>query len=169
VWLGGSSLETMGEAARRGWGIMRNFGANEEHRDALEHYTKVAAEHGHLRSGANLLIERFVAVAETEGDAERNLDRLVAAFGQFLAIYAAGGRRELPTTDGEFQVDPAAAKPNRPAIAISGTPEQVVESLQQTIDETGARRVLVETFSSAERRLFADEVMPALRERNAGN
>jgi hypothetical protein len=43
----------------------------------------------------------------------------------------------------------------------------VIESLQQTIDGTGARRLLVELFSTEERRLFVEEVMPTLRERNA--
>ena len=33
------------------------------------------------------------------------------------------------------------------------------------LDETGARRLLVELFSARERRMFMDEVVPALRER----
>ncbi|WP_051939087.1 LLM class flavin-dependent oxidoreductase [Phaeacidiphilus oryzae] len=168
VWLGGSSAETMGFAAARGWNIMRNFGSDQEHRDALDAYVKTAAEHGHTRSGANLMVERFVGVAATEEEAERNLVDLSRAFGAFRAFYAAGGRRPIPATDGEFQVDHSAAHPTRPAIAVSGTPEQVVEALQQTVDRTGARRLLVETFTLEETRLFAREVMPALRERNGG-
>jgi alkanesulfonate monooxygenase SsuD/methylene tetrahydromethanopterin reductase-like flavin-dependent oxidoreductase (luciferase family) len=167
VWLGGSSRETMRLAAARGWNVMRNFGSNAEHRDALEDYVKVAAEHGHTRSGANMMLERFVAIGETEDAAERNLGRLAGAFGQFLALYTAGGKRPVPSTDAEFHVDGAAAGKNRPAIAVAGTPGQLVEALQQVIDETGARRLLVETFSRAEARLFAREVMPVLRERNA--
>jgi alkanesulfonate monooxygenase SsuD/methylene tetrahydromethanopterin reductase-like flavin-dependent oxidoreductase (luciferase family) len=167
VWLGGTSRETMRLAAARGWNVMRNFGGNAEHRDALEDYVKVAAEHGHTRSGANMMLERFVAIGETEDEAERNLGRLAAAFGQFLALYTAGGRRAIPETDGEFHVDSAAAGQNRPAIAVSGTPGQIVAALQRVIDETGARRLLVETFSRAEARLFAREVIPVLRERNA--
>jgi alkanesulfonate monooxygenase SsuD/methylene tetrahydromethanopterin reductase-like flavin-dependent oxidoreductase (luciferase family) len=167
VWLGGTSLDTMRLAAARGWNVMRNFGAHREHRDALEDYVKVAAENGYARSGANMMIERFVAIGETEDQAERNLDQLTQAFGQFLTLYAAGGRRPVPATDGEFQTASGAGKPNRPAIAVSGTPEQVAGALQQVIDETGARRVLVETFSREEARLFAREVIPALKERNA--
>jgi alkanesulfonate monooxygenase SsuD/methylene tetrahydromethanopterin reductase-like flavin-dependent oxidoreductase (luciferase family) len=167
VWLGGSSKETMRLAAARGWNVMRNFGSNQEHRDALEDYIKVAAENGYARSGANMMVERFVAIGETEDDAERNLGNLIEAFGQFLSLYAAGGRRPIPTTDGEFHVDHGAARKNRPAIAVSGTPEQVIDALQQVIDETGARRLLVETFTRAEARLFAREVIPALKERNA--
>ena len=167
VWLGGSSKETMRLAAVRGWNVMRNFGSNQEHRDALEDYIKVAAENGHARSGANMMIERFVAIGETEDRAERNLGSLIEAFGQFLTLYAAGGWRPIPETDGEFRVDHGAARKNRPAIAVSGTPDQIADALQQVIDETGARRLLIETFSREEARLFAREVIPALKERNA--
>jgi alkanesulfonate monooxygenase SsuD/methylene tetrahydromethanopterin reductase-like flavin-dependent oxidoreductase (luciferase family) len=166
VWLGGASRETMRLAARRGWNVMRNFGSNPEHRDALEDYVKVAAENGHARSGANMMIERFVAIGETERQAEHNLGSLARAFGQFLSLYTAGGRRAVPETDAEFHADSGARK-NRPAIAVSGTPDQIIGALQQVIDETGARRLLIETFSRAEARLFAREVIPVLRQRNA--
>ncbi len=167
VWLGGASQETMRLAAARGWNVMRNFGSNQDHKDALEDYIKVAAEHGYARSGANMMLERFVAIGETEDQAEANLANLVQSFGQFLTLYAAGGRRAIPRTDGEFRVDSGAAVRNRPAIAVSGTPGQIAGALQQAIDETGARRLLVETFSRKEARLFAREVIPVLKERNA--
>jgi hypothetical protein len=60
-----------------------------EHRDALDDYIKVAAENGHARTGANMMLERFVAIGETEEQAERNIGALVQAFGQFLSLYAA--------------------------------------------------------------------------------
>lgn len=158
VWLGGSSLDTMGQAARRGWNIMRNFGDHEDHRNALEHYVKTGVEHGHSLSGANLMVERFVALGETATRAEHNLDRMARAYGRFVSIYTAGGQRAVPETDAEFHLEN-----RRPAIAISGTPDVIVDSLRRTIDETGARRLLVETFSLEEMQLFAREVLPALR------
>jgi alkanesulfonate monooxygenase SsuD/methylene tetrahydromethanopterin reductase-like flavin-dependent oxidoreductase (luciferase family) len=167
VWLGGRTQATMRLAAAHGWNVMRNFGSNAEHRDALEDYVKVAAGHGHARSGANMMLERFVAIGETEEQAERNLGRLIGSFGQFLSLYTAGGRRAVPQADGEFHVDRGAARENRPAIAISGTPGQIIGALQQAIDETGARRLLVETFSREEARLFAREVIPVMKDRNA--
>ena len=154
-------------AAARGWNIMRNFGGNAEHRDALEDYIKVAAEHGHARSGANMLLELFVAIGETEEQAERNLDQMARAFRHFLSLYIAGGRRAVPETDAEFHVEGITDRKSRPVIAVSGTPDQVIAALQQVIDETGARRLLVETFSREEARLFAREVIPVLKERNA--
>jgi len=166
VWVGGTSQDTMRLAAARGWNVMRNFGSNAEHRDALRDYVEVAAEHGYARSGANMMLERFVAIGETEDQAEQNMGQLVRSFGHFLALYTAGGRRAVPETDGEFQAHSGPARQNRPAIAISGTPGQIIAALQQAIDETGARRLLVETFSREEARLFAEEVIPVLKERN---
>jgi alkanesulfonate monooxygenase SsuD/methylene tetrahydromethanopterin reductase-like flavin-dependent oxidoreductase (luciferase family) len=156
IWLGGVSLSSMALAARNGWNIMRNFGEPQQHREAFEHYVRVGAEHGHTLSGANFMIERFVAIAETEAQAENNLDLLTRAFSRFIAIFRTGGRR-VPTTDSEVQA--------RPGIAISGTPDQIAASLRQTLEETGARRLLVETFSPQEMRLFATDVLPALQER----
>jgi alkanesulfonate monooxygenase SsuD/methylene tetrahydromethanopterin reductase-like flavin-dependent oxidoreductase (luciferase family) len=167
VWLGGASQATMRLAAARGWNVMRNFGTPRDHRDALEDYIKVAAENGYARSGANMMVERFVAIGETEEQAEHNLARLARSFGQFLTLYAAGGRRAVPETDAEFHVGGGTAQQRPPAIAVSGTPGQIAGALQQVIDETGARRLLVETFSREEARLFAREVIPVLKERNA--
>jgi alkanesulfonate monooxygenase SsuD/methylene tetrahydromethanopterin reductase-like flavin-dependent oxidoreductase (luciferase family) len=167
VWLGGSSQDTMRLAARRGWNIMRNFGSNAGHRDALADYIKVAAEHGYARSGANMMLERFVAIGETEESAEQNLDRMASAFRHFLSLYIADGRRAIPEADSEFHVEGITDRKSRPVIAVSGTPDQVIAALRQVIDETGARRLLVETFSREEARLFAREVIPVLKEQYA--
>jgi len=167
VWLGASSPATMRLAAERGWNVMRNFGSNADHRDALDDYVTAAAGRGHARSGANMLLERVVAIGETEEQAERNLDQMARAFRHFLSLYIAGGRRAVPATDAEFHVEGITDRKSRPVIAVSGTPAQVIAALQQVIDETGARRLLVETFSRDEARLFAREVIPALKERNA--
>ena len=166
IWLGASSQATTRLAATRGWNVMRNFGSNQEHRDALEEYIKIAAQNGYARSGANMMIERFVAIGETEDEAERNLDQMARSFRQFLSLYIGGGRA-IPETDSEFHVEGITDRKSRPVIAVSGTPDQVADALQQVIDETGARRLLVETFSREEARLFAGEVIPVLKKRNA--
>jgi alkanesulfonate monooxygenase SsuD/methylene tetrahydromethanopterin reductase-like flavin-dependent oxidoreductase (luciferase family) len=166
VELGGSSRETMRLAAASGCNIMRNLGSDAEHRDALKDYIKVAAEHGHNGSGATMMLERFVAIGETEDQAERNLSRLIQAPGQFLSLCTADGGRPVPATHAEFHVDAGVARSHRPAIAVSGTHDQIVAALQQVIDATGAGRLLVETFSRQEARLFTREVIPVLKQRN---
>jgi len=165
IWLAGASPSTTKLAAERGWSIMRNFGTNADHREALDLYVETAAAHGYERSGANLMVERFVAIGEDEAQAERNLNRLSTAFGRFIALFSADGRRAVPEKDAEFLVAEG-SKDGRPALAMVGTPDQIIDELQQVIDETGARRILIETFSPEETRLFAESVMPVLRERN---
>ena len=74
---------------------------------------------------------------------------------------------QLPVWLGASSQASTAASTGRPAIAVSGTPDQVVSGLQQASDETGTRRLLVETFSREEAGLFAREVIPVLKQRNA--
>jgi alkanesulfonate monooxygenase SsuD/methylene tetrahydromethanopterin reductase-like flavin-dependent oxidoreductase (luciferase family) len=164
VWLGGASLETTAIAARNGWNIMRNHGTVDQHRAALAHLEEVGREHGHGLGGANCMVERFVAIAETEEEAGHNLRRMVASMDRFIAMYLEPGGKPLETTDGEVIVTETRFG-RRPAIAVVGTPDQVREGLLQTLEETGARRLLVETFSPQELRLFAEEVLPALQDR----
>jgi alkanesulfonate monooxygenase SsuD/methylene tetrahydromethanopterin reductase-like flavin-dependent oxidoreductase (luciferase family) len=161
VWLGGASLETTSIAARNGWGIMRNFGSHADHREALGHLTAIGAEHGHDLGGSDLMVERFVAIADTEEQAERNLHRMVTSIERFIAMYVERGAAPPPTTDNEVTVQQT-PKGRRPAIAVVGTPDQVRASLLETLEETGARRLVVESFSLEESRLFAREVLPAL-------
>ena len=165
VWVGASSIDTVRLAASYGWSIMRNFGSAEEHRAAFDAYRETAAEHGHIATPGNLMVERFVAIGHDERDIERKVDRLTAAFGRFLSVYFADGRRPVPTNDGEFQT--ASPTVQRPAILVAGTPGQISDALQSTLDETGAGRLLIETFSQDQAQLFAREVMPDLRARNA--
>ena len=163
VWLGGASQATTEIAARNGWNVMRNFGTPADHRDALDHLTAVGREHGHQLTGANCMVERFVAIAETEEEAERKLERMVTSIERFISMYVERGAAPPPTTDGEILVSDG-PKGRRPAIAVVGTPDQVRESLLETLEETGARRLVVESFSLEESRLFAEEVLPALHE-----
>jgi alkanesulfonate monooxygenase SsuD/methylene tetrahydromethanopterin reductase-like flavin-dependent oxidoreductase (luciferase family) len=161
IWIGAASLGSVAAAARRGWSLMRNLGSNEEHRAAIEHFFEVAGEHGHAMTGGNVMIERFVALGHTEEEAELNLDRMSSSFGRFLKLFMDTGRA-LPERDGELQAAKGSGNNKRPAIAVGGTPDAVIKSLQETLDATGAKRLLVEIFSDEERRMFVDEVLPAL-------
>jgi len=154
IWVGSRSVSSAAQAAERGWNLMRNFGTNEDHRQALDHYVRVGEEHGHALSGANVMVERFVAIGETPEEVERNYEHVVAAFRRFFGAFNRGQRHE--------PVDPELAVQ---AISVAGTPDEVTEALSLLVEETGARRLLVETFSAEEMRLVAREVLPALRAR----
>ena len=163
VWLGGASLDTMAIAGRNGWNIMRNFGEPKQHRAAFEHYRQVADEHGHERTGANFMIERFVAIGETREQAEENLARLCRAFGRFIALYADGGRRPLPTTDGELLLDHAAPGGDDRQSPSSARRRRSPRASSAPWTRPALPGFMVETFSREEMRLFAGEVLPALR------
>ena len=116
IWLASGSLESMATAGAYGWSVMRNFGTEQSHREALDHYLKVASDHGHDRSPANMMVERFVCIGETEEEADRNCDSYVKVFNQFMSHYASNGR-SIPKNDGEFALD---KKKNRPVLTAVG-------------------------------------------------
>lgn len=165
VWLAATSLESSEAAGRMGWGLMRNFGSEEEHRTAFEAYAKTSVDSGFAVDKGNMMIERFIAIGETPAEVDRSLDAMSRAFGGFVALYARAGRT-VPDNDGEFAIakDAPAKQKGRPAIAIVGTPDEVIEQLATALDETGAGRLLVEAFEPQQSELFAREVMPALKE-----
>jgi alkanesulfonate monooxygenase SsuD/methylene tetrahydromethanopterin reductase-like flavin-dependent oxidoreductase (luciferase family) len=152
IWIGSRTLSSAEQAAERGWNLMRNFGAYEEHRDALDHYVRIGAEHGHSLSGANMLVERFVVTGGSPSEVQRNYDRVVSAFTRFFAAMGRNHPHE--------PIDPAVVVKS---MAITGTPDEVTDELDRLVGGTGARRILIETFSNEEMRLFAREVLPALK------
>jgi alkanesulfonate monooxygenase SsuD/methylene tetrahydromethanopterin reductase-like flavin-dependent oxidoreductase (luciferase family) len=112
------------------------------------------------------MIERFVFIGETEAEARRNRERTNRNFVRFHANLSANGRFSLPPSvqhgSGGAGGDGAAVGPP-PDTVVVGTPDTVRTALQQTLGATGARRLMVETFSGEEMRLFAREVLPGLR------
>lgn len=149
VWIAAQSLSSISAAAERGWNVMRNFGSNDEHRAALEHYIETGRQHGHQLTGANFMISRFVCIGETEAEAEASENRL-------LEIFSTGFPKRRDTPPGD-------RRPPRPE-TVRGTPDQVLAELQKTVQETGSRRMMLEAVSIEETRLFGREVLPALHE-----
>ena len=166
VWTGARSLESVERAAEKGWSVFRNVGSDAEHRAALERYVSVGHEHGYALSGSNFMVERFIFIGESERAAQLNFERTCVNFGRFQKSLSGNGRFTLPpsvqSSDGQ---QPAASAPVGPPpdAVVTGTPDQVAAALEQTLVSTGARRLMVETFSGDEMRLFAREVMPRVR------
>ena len=150
----------------KGWSVFRNVGSDAEHRAALERYVSVGHEHGYALSGSNFMVERFIFIGESERAAQLNFERTCVNFGRFQKSLSGNGRFTLPpsvqSSDGQ---QPAASAPVGPPpdAVVTGTPDQVAAALEQTLVSTGARRLMVETFSGDEMRLFAREVMPRVR------
>jgi len=120
-----------------------------------------AAKERRFDTGDTVVVEGeggvgFFVVAEGTARVEARGERL----GTISRGGLGGSLTILWTSSGAF----CASKGRRPAIAVVGTPDQVRESLLQAIEETGARRLVVESFSAEESRLLATEVLPALHE-----
>jgi alkanesulfonate monooxygenase SsuD/methylene tetrahydromethanopterin reductase-like flavin-dependent oxidoreductase (luciferase family) len=163
VWTGARSLESVERAAEKGWSVFRNVGSEEEHRTALDHYIQVGAKHGFTLSGANFMIEKFIFIGRTEGEARANQARTNHNFARFHTHLSANGRFSLPPSvqAGDAAAQAPAGPP--PDAVVLGTPEVVAEALTRTLEATGARRLMVETFSWPELDLFAKEVIPRVR------
>lgn len=163
VWVGSGSLSSVEQAASRGWGVMRNLGSVESHKQAFEHLVEVGARHGHVLGGDKMWIERFIAIGSTPEQANANMMSAAAKLARFISIFTAAGRFELDAEvipDMEHGVD---AGGTRPVLASLGTPEMLIEELTDLLDATGARYLQILTFSDDEMRLFAHEVVPQLR------
>jgi alkanesulfonate monooxygenase SsuD/methylene tetrahydromethanopterin reductase-like flavin-dependent oxidoreductase (luciferase family) len=162
VWTGARSIQSVERAAEKGWSVFRNVGSDEEHRAALDRYIDVGAQHGYAFTGANFMIERFVFIGETRAEAEQRRERTNANFARFLTNLSANGRFTLPpSVQGGEARDPQAGPP--PDAVVMGTPDEVRAALEQTLERTGARRLMVEMFSWPELELFGREVMPHFR------
>jgi alkanesulfonate monooxygenase SsuD/methylene tetrahydromethanopterin reductase-like flavin-dependent oxidoreductase (luciferase family) len=161
VWTGARSLESVERAAEKGWSVFRNVGSDEEHRRALERYLEIGRARGYAFSGANFMIERFVFIGRTEAEARANQAHTNANFGRFMRNLSADGRFTLPPSVQQGAADVPAGPP--PDAVVVGTPDQVRAALEATLEATGARGLMVETFSWPELELFASEVMPQVR------
>ena len=162
VWIGSGSLSSVEQAASRGWGVMRNLGSIESHKQAFAHLVQVGARHGHVLRGDKMWIERFIAIGSTPDEATANMMSAGAKLARFLSIFTAAGRFEIDTEvipDMEHAVDAT----TRPVLASLGTPEMLVEELTDLLETTGARYLQILTFSDEEMRQFAREVAPTLR------
>ncbi|WP_040865354.1 LLM class flavin-dependent oxidoreductase [Nocardia exalbida] len=147
VWMAAQSDFSVDYAAGKGWNLLRNFGDNQTHRAAFDRYLRESDRAGYSRSGANFMVSQFVCLGATETEAEQSRERL-------LEVFSGLTRPTGPVTD-------SAAAPHPPIVC--GTPDQVLDTLQRTVIETGARRLMIEAISRDETRVFAKEVLPALR------
>lgn len=146
VWMAAQGLSSVEFAARQGWGLLRNFGDNATHRAAFEHYKSAAADAHFERSGSDFMLSQFVCIGATSAEAEASKERLLAIFN--------GVAR--PTGPAALETAP------QPPI-VCGTPQEVLAALRNTMQETGARRLMIEAITIEETRLFAREVLPALQ------
>ncbi|GAB5900487.1 LLM class flavin-dependent oxidoreductase [Mycolicibacterium mageritense] len=162
----GLSLLSLAASSPSGFEVLdRNWGV----------YEKVSAEHGHRADRSTWRVVNPMFLAETRAEAERAVSRRIHAIAEYVNrqqgiepdwAQTPGGIIEQWRTDtlGEFG-----------QVAI-GTPEDAIAQIERLIEKTGGFGTLLilhvdmanweDTVRSYE--LFASEVIPHFKNRNAG-
>ncbi|WP_396922987.1 LLM class flavin-dependent oxidoreductase [Mycolicibacterium sp.] len=162
----GLSLLSLAASSPSGFEVLdRNWGV----------YEKVSAEHGHRADRSTWRVVNPMFLAETRADAERAVSRRIHAIAEYVNrqqgiepdwAQTPGGIIEQWRTDtlGEF------------GQVVIGTPEDAIAQIERLIEKTGGFGTLLilhvdmanweDTVRSYE--LFASEVIPYFKNRNAG-
>lgn len=156
LWLPATRLESaarVGEMGQNLFGFL-SPGAGE----VFAQYIKAGRNAGHDLSGANFMVITSIIIAPTHAEASKAKVHATAVATEALE------RRGLPATE---------TKPLLPVFsgAIVGTAETVYEQLSAGLIASGARRVnivfrtrgLTEDVARQSQQLFAEEIMPRLR------
>lgn len=167
IWYGVSRPDGAARAARNGYNIVGNLAAPQA-RAVTDAYRAAWAEAGHAPDALPRLgIGRFIVIADSDREAKALAARAFPLWqASFWTLWDAhGARPPVPMPDTFEGVEAA-------GIGVAGTPRHVADVLGAQIAESGANYLLgrfafgdlrfEESARSVE--LFAQEVMPALRE-----
>jgi len=161
VWVAASSLPAIDWAAERGYTIMMD--PHSTHGDIAhkhQHYTAALEGHGHSSANREIPMARFIAVAESEEQAEE-IARSGAAWtvGSYFNPSKAAG---FPKKADHLIVDEKADPVQRylDGVAIYGTPEKVVDQLHQLREEMALDYLLCAPLSHESFGLFTERVLP---------
>ncbi|MDG2332757.1 MAG: LLM class flavin-dependent oxidoreductase [Myxococcota bacterium] len=161
VWVAASSLPAIDWAAERGYTIMMD--PHSTHHDIAkkhDHYRQALTGHGHDGAGREIPMARFIAVAESEAQAEE-IARSGASWtvgAYFNPSKSAGFPKKTET----MLIEPGADPVQRylDGVAIFGTPERVVDQLQALSEEMSLNYLLCAPLSHGSFELFTERVLP---------
>ncbi len=161
VWVAASSLPAIDWAAESGYTIMMD--PHSTHSDIAQkhdHYRQALEKHGHGQQKREIPMARFIAVSESESEAEE-IARAGAAWtvGSYFNPSKVAGS---PKKADQFLVDPSADPVQRylDGVAIYGTPEKVIDQLQALGEEMGLEYLLCAPLSHGSFQLFTERVLP---------
>tara|TARA_A100001037_G_scaffold6171_1_gene6216 strand:- start:22636 stop:23619 length:984 start_codon:yes stop_codon:yes gene_type:complete len=154
VWLAASSAPAVNWAGEHGYSILMD--PHSHQRDIArkhESYRGLLESHGHGWNDREIPIARFIAVAETESAAEEVARRGAAWTVNAYANPANTGHalREEITDPVERYLD---------GVALHGTPEMLVDQLQELEHTMYCRYLLCAPLSYQSFRLFTERVLP---------
>jgi alkanesulfonate monooxygenase SsuD/methylene tetrahydromethanopterin reductase-like flavin-dependent oxidoreductase (luciferase family) len=147
-WVAATSPDAIEMAAARGYSILMD--PHSSHADIgakRRHYAEALARNGHSIEGRELPTARLLAIGESAEEAER-----IAREGAKWTVgsYAPGRGHEDPV---QRYMD---------GVIIYGTPESVVDQLQELRDEIGLQYLLCSPLSHGSFLLFTEKVLPKL-------
>jgi len=165
TWIAAGSLDSVCWAAAQGYSIM--LGPHAHYTDLgqkRESYRKKLEAHGHTIAGRDIPMARLLAVAETEQAAEaiarRGAQWLVESYinptkaANAVAMVTSRHDQSHGTLDLiELYLD---------GIIIHGTPERVLEQLQQLHEEIWLDYLLCAPLSHSSFLMFTEQVLPRL-------
>ncbi|MGH2632127.1 MAG: LLM class flavin-dependent oxidoreductase [Tepidiformaceae bacterium] len=150
VWLAGTSPESIQRAAQAGHDLLMDpHSSHAEIAKKQALYRQTLREHGFVTTGRQTPIARLMAIAPTAAEA-----REVAANGAKWTVTSYAKGRD---TGGESPVDRYVNN-----VIIHGTPEMVVDQLQQLRDELPLDYLLMAPLSHESFLLFTEKVLPRL-------
>jgi alkanesulfonate monooxygenase SsuD/methylene tetrahydromethanopterin reductase-like flavin-dependent oxidoreductase (luciferase family) len=182
VWVAAESPATIEWTAARGFGMATIFLPTPLVREKLDFYLDAGAHAGQAVTPAHFMLVRNVHVAPTDAEAVADAD---PAFSHMLMLFrnaAVPPDLSLLPDSYAFHREAFRAFEEPPesfdevvgaGLVLCGSPETVRRQLAEQIDAIGMRQVCLNfAFGSLPHekvmrslRLFADEVMPALRGR----
>jgi alkanesulfonate monooxygenase SsuD/methylene tetrahydromethanopterin reductase-like flavin-dependent oxidoreductase (luciferase family) len=165
TWIAASSLDSVCWAASQGYSIM--LGPHTHYTDLgqkREIYRKALEAHGHTITGRDIPMARLLAVAETEQAAEaiarQGAQWLVESYvnpakaAKAVAMVTSRHDQSNGTLDPiELYLD---------GIIIYGTPERVLDQLQQLHEEIWLDYLLCAPLSHSSFLMFTEKVLPRL-------
>jgi alkanesulfonate monooxygenase SsuD/methylene tetrahydromethanopterin reductase-like flavin-dependent oxidoreductase (luciferase family) len=175
IWIGGVSMDSAIMAGRKGYNLMRNLGSTEVHAKAVDVYVEAGQASGHAVTGANVMIERFVACSDSADEATETLGEFRAAAARYRTKLAQQMNYSGPVTGGRTEAELAAATAGRIAIGktpdeveslfVTGTPKTLAENFEALMVGTGCNRILIAIDDRDQKtaELIASEVLPRLR------
>lgn len=159
VWLAATSPESIRRAAERGYTILMDPHASHgEIGRKRQLYRQELEAAGYSLAGREIPMARLIAIADSDAEA-----RAVAYEGARWTVgaYANPTKNALGGgIDTKAEMDPVERYVNE--VIISGTPDRVVDQLQQLREEIGLEYLMCAPLSHRSFELFTERVLPRL-------
>ncbi len=166
-WVGVSSEGSIRWAGQQGYGLM--LGPHSHYSDVAykrEMYRQELEAHGHAIEGREIPMTRFLAVADTDAEAEEIARRGASwVVGAYFNTSKAGSNaskmlKARGDTNGSNAIDPV--QHYLDGVALHGSPERVVDQIHMLREEMYLDSLMCAPLSHSSFMKFTDKVLPKL-------